>query len=358
LPVELSSIPNKEIQLNEDMELFGENLISNNVLLIFDLIFIQLLNCQIESNLPVQFSFEYDAEIINDKIINHFNHGSTCPSVHVIILEAGDNPNSDANINAACDQYFDDLQIDDDLGIEVVCDKALFRRVLKSYQNNSKIRPLLGQWHTSKDMCSVLLTIFSGYGIYNMAAILGVVFLDKLEKVVDYQSTCRVLDLIWVAVGSAIHIYTLKNNLKLEDMMDSENNLLKTWFCFYRWTGFWKGHRAGIRTGNAELQIQCLSAFAPLFPIAGKLNYTRSTVHFLAILTKHPQIKTLLKYASSVNLTQNGHYLAFDEALETFGVKFIKQNVTGNVINEESLKRQIKAAQSEKKWMNLLFDDF
>jgi hypothetical protein len=101
-----------------------------------------------------------------------------------------------------------------------------------------------------------------------------------------------------------------------------------------------------------------LSAFAPFFPIASKLNYTRSTVHFLAILTKHPRIETLLKYAGSVNLTQDGHYLAFYEALKTFGVKFIKQNVTGNVINEESLKRQIKAAQSKKERMNLLFDEF
>ena len=83
-------------------------------------------------------------------------------------------------------------------------------------------------------MCSVLLMIFSGYGIYNMAAILGVVFLDKLEKVVDYRSTCRVLDLIWVAIGSAIHIHISKNNLELEAIMNLENNLLKTWFCFYR----------------------------------------------------------------------------------------------------------------------------
>ncbi len=134
----------------------------------------------------------------------------------------------------------------------------------------------------------------------------------------------------------------------IETIMNSENNLLKIWFCFYRWAGFWKGHRAGIRTGNAELQIQCLSAFAPLFPVAGKLNYTRSTVHFLAILAKHPRIQTLLKYGSSVNLTRDGHYFAFDEALKTFGIKFIKQNITGNVINEENLKRQIKAAQSEK----------
>ena len=207
-------------------------------------------------------------------------------------------------------------------------------------------------------MCSALLTIFSGYGIYNMAAVLGVVFLDKLEKVVDYRSTCRILDLIWIAVGSAIHIYTKKNNLNFNNIMDTENNLLKTWFCFYKWTGYWKGHRTGIRTGNSELQIQCLSAFSPLFPIAGKVNYTRSTIHFLAIIAKNPKIQTLLEYASSVNLTQNGHYFAFDEALETFGVKFIKQNITGNVVDEKNLKRQIKAAQSEKERMNLLLDEF
>ncbi|RHZ57019.1 hypothetical protein Glove_395g64 [Diversispora epigaea] len=222
----------------------------------------------------------------------------------------------------------------------------------------SPLFPIAGQWHTSKDMCSVLLTIFSEYGIYNMAAILGVVFLDKLEKVVDYRSICRILDLIWIAVGSAIHIYIKKKNLNFNNIMDMENNLLKTWFCFYKWTSYWKGHRTGIRTGNNKLQIQCLSAFSPLFLIAGKINYTRSTIHFLAIITKNPKIQTLLKYASSVNLTQNGHYFAFDETLETFRVKFIKQNITDNVVDEKNLKRQIKAAQSEKKQMNFLLDEF
>ncbi|RHZ90049.1 hypothetical protein Glove_8g125 [Diversispora epigaea] len=264
----------------------------------------------------------YENHFCNDNLSNY-------PPAHLVILEAGDNPNNDANINAACEQYFNDLKINNNSKIEVVEDEAIFRRILKYYQNNSRIRPLLGQWHTSKDMCSVLLTIFSGYGIYNIAAVLGVVFLDKLEK-----------------------------NLNFNNIMDMENNLLKTWFCFYKWTSYWKGHRTGIRTGNNELQIQCLSAFSPLFPIAGKINYTRSTIHFLAIIDKNPKIQTLLKYASSVNLTQNGHYFAFDEALETFGVKFIKQNITGNVVNEKNLKRQIKAAQSEKEQMNLLLDEF
>ena len=133
LPIELNSISNDKIQLNEDTKLFGENSITKEVSLIFDSIFIQLLNCQIKNNLSIQYSSEYDAEIINDRIINHFNRESSCPPVHVIILEAGNNPNKDANINTVCDQYFDDLQINDDSGIEVVCDEAIFRRVLKYY---------------------------------------------------------------------------------------------------------------------------------------------------------------------------------------------------------------------------------
>ena len=55
-------------------------------------------------------------------------------------------------------------------------------------------------------MCSVLIALFSGYEIFNLATALGVVFLDKFEKVVDYRSTSHVLDLIRTAVGSAIHI--------------------------------------------------------------------------------------------------------------------------------------------------------
>ncbi|RHZ50930.1 hypothetical protein Glove_487g10 [Diversispora epigaea] len=329
LPIEINSISNDEIQLDENTKLFGENSITKEVITIFNYIFIQLLNFHINNDFSIQYSSSYNVEIFNEKIRNHFcnDNLSNYPPAHLVILEAGNNPNNDANINAACEQYFNDLKINNNSKIEVVGDEAIFRRILKYYQNNSRIRPLLGQWHKSKDMCSVLLTIFSGYGIYNMAAVLGVVFLDKLEKIVDYRSTCRILDLIWIAVGSAIHIYIKKKNLNFNNIMDMENNLLKTWFCFYKWTSYWKGHRTGIRTGNNKLQIQCLSAFSPLFPIA-------------------------------VNLTQNGHYFAFDEALETFGVKFIKQNITGNVVDEKNLKRQIKAAQSEKERMNLLLDEF
>ena len=74
------------------------------------------------------------------------------------------------------------------------------------------------------------------------------------------------------------------------------------------------------------------------------MNYMKSTVNYLALIAKYPKLHTLLSFASLVNLTHDGHFYAFDEALETFGVKYIKENITGNIYNNENLKRQIKAA--------------
>jgi hypothetical protein len=62
-------------------------------------------------------------------------------------------------------------------------------------------------------MCSVLIVLFSSYGIFDLANWLGVKFLEKLESVVDYRSTVRVLELIWTAVALAIRIYIKKKIL-------------------------------------------------------------------------------------------------------------------------------------------------
>ncbi len=84
----------------------------------------------------------------------------------------------------------------------------------------------------------------------------------------------------------------------------------------------------------------------------------KSSVNYLALLVKYPKIRIPLSFATSVNLTREGHFYAFDEALETFGIKYIKKNITGNVYNNENLKRQIKAAQAERERMDLLFGEF
>ncbi|RHZ77243.1 hypothetical protein Glove_184g121 [Diversispora epigaea] len=120
----------------------------------------------------------------------------------------------------------------------------------------------------------------------------------------------------------------------------------------------WKAHFIGIRAGNYEMQHAELSAFSPLFPSAGKNNYSKSVTHHLAILSIYPQLKEKLCLVPSVNLTRKGHFLAFDEALEMFGVKFIKQNITGNCIDEENLKFQIKASQEECERIDFLLSKY
>ncbi|RGB22279.1 hypothetical protein C1646_748562 [Rhizophagus diaphanus] len=55
---------------------------------------------------------------------------------------------------------------------------------------------------------------------------------------------------------------------------------------------------------------------------------------------------------------QTSHYFAFDEALEIFGVKFIKQNITGNVVDDNKLKLQVKAVQSERDHIEILLSEY
>ena len=85
---------------------------------------------------------------------------------------------------------------------------------------------------------SVLLTLFSSYGIYDLATALGVKFLDKLAAVVDYRSTRRVLELIWIAVGVAIHIYVQKKDIQIEEILSgpvNERICLRIWYLYYKW---------------------------------------------------------------------------------------------------------------------------
>src|SRR5207244_11185689 len=133
----------------------------------------------------------------------------------------------------------------------------------------------------------------------------------------------------------------------MNEIEKTQKKFLKVWLHYWKWASLWKAHKLGIRTGNWDMQIESLSAFAPLFPVAGKSNYSISVCHFLATIDENPQLASILRYVSSINLTRENHYLAFDEALETFGVKFIKQYLIKRLIDIDSLKLQIKSAKND-----------
>ena len=128
---------------------------------------------------------------------------------------------------------------------------------------------------------------------------------------------------------------------------------------YYRWAGIWKAHRTGMRVGNFDLQRDSLFAAGPLYASAAKSNYTTAIAHFLSTIA-YSRLEEKLRYCAAFKIPNKDRHVCFgfDETLETFGVKFIKQNVSGSVIDEKNLNNQIKASQDERERIDLLFSEY
>jgi len=301
---------------------------------------------------------DYDAFDIRSELRKNVPIGCNIPKPNIVILKPGDNPCNNLNVHEAIIMYFDDVGIGENNFLDISADQAIFRRLVPLREKRPEIRLLLGGWHTNKCMLSTLLAIFSGYGIYRLAASLGVSFLEKLEKVVDYTATCRVIELIWVAVGSAITAYVKHHGKSIESIESENYGILRVWYQFFVWAGYWVCHKIGIRHGNHYMQYYSLAAFAPLFAVAGRCNYSESVVYYLAQISSDPTLQVLLEYACSINITRLGHFLAIDEAVESLGVKRVKQNIGKHLGTEEDLKERMAAVEFERERMNLLLSDF
>jgi hypothetical protein len=357
------------IQLDKNTCLFGMNVETEQTLSLFHETIKELLDFQIINN-EWKFNENIDSNIIKKKLLTKMNRGSLGPSPKIVIFEPGRNPNDDNDILESAKMYKEDFDISDNGFLDIVADQAIFVRLILARKKWPKIRPMLGQWHTSKDFCSVLLVLFSSYGIFNMALRLGVRFLDKFEATADYRSTARILDLLWSAIGIAINIYIKRKDIELTDIMNDDYDskiFLKVCYLYYRWAGIWKIHRIAIRLGDHDLQKNSLAAGSPLFASAGKNRYTTAISHHLAIIASHPQLEEKLRIVGGYkiprdveeNIESAQHIcFAFDEALETFGVKFIKQNIRVNNLNQENLKLQIKASQDERDRIDLLVSEY
>jgi hypothetical protein len=115
---------------------------------------------------------------------------------------------------------------------------------------------------------------------------------------------------------------------------------------YYKWAGIWKAHS--------------LSAAGPLYASAAKSNYTIAIAHYLSTIATHPKLEEKLRYCSAFKIPNENRHVCFgfDEALETFGVRFIKQNFSENIIDETNLNNQIKAFQDERERIDLLMSEY
>ena len=80
--------------------------------------------------------------------------------------------------------------------------------------------------------------------------------------------------------------------------------------------------------------------------------------HFLSYVEDDSSLRELFRHVCSVNLTPPGHYFAFDEALEQFGVSFVKQNIRGKLVDSNDLRQQISSVQAEKDHLTLLVSEY
>ncbi|CAB4402900.1 unnamed protein product [Rhizophagus irregularis] len=122
-----------------------------------------------------------------------------------------------------------------------------------------------------------------------------------------------------------------------------------------------------MKIGNHNLQQDTIAAALPLFPSAGKSNYAVAITQHLSTLIKYLKLNEILQHVGSFRIPKNiddennnqkSVCFRFDEVLETFGVHFIKQDITGIVINKTKLKANIKASQSERKIVDLLLSEY
>ncbi|RHZ55257.1 hypothetical protein Glove_417g21 [Diversispora epigaea] len=363
LPNPINETKDDEKKLISD-QVFGLNNTAIQIMDLFNKIFDEHLAFYYsDSTGELQYMTNFDATTIHNKILEKLTHGCFDNSSHVVILEAGGMPSSNEGIYQSADMYKKDFLLNSDNYLDIVGDESIFRRLMNIRKEWPNLLPILGMWHTNKDMLSAIIVIFSSYGIFDLCTAIGVKFLDKFEKVIDYRATIRTIELIWISVGIALHIHLKLKNININNILDrnfEKNQIRQVWYLFYHWVGLLLAHKAGIRIGNFEIQKYTLAAFAPLLSFTGKSNYAQSIAHFFGILEKYPKLEEKLQYVLSFKVLEEkrGHFLAFDEAPETFGVKFVKQNITGNVIDSENLKRQVKAAQTEYERIEILLNEY
>ena len=178
MPIEIETSPEQVIELTADTLLFGMNQNIDETLNMFQQVIYELLDFkEIEGELIYKTNF--DAEIIKHIILTKLDQGCLGPSLNVVILELGANLNSDKEILHVSEMYKEDFAMNNHSFLDIIADKAIFYRLIKCQEKWPNIRPHLGQWHTSKDFCSVFIVLFSSYGLLSLATF-GCPFLEQI----------------------------------------------------------------------------------------------------------------------------------------------------------------------------------
>ena len=60
------------------------------------------------------------------------------------------------------------------------------------------------------------------------------------------MATCKVIELIWIVVGSVITAYIKHYDKSIESIEFENYGILRVWYQFFVWAGYWVCHKIRI----------------------------------------------------------------------------------------------------------------
>ncbi|GET57135.1 hypothetical protein GLOIN_2v1469926 [Rhizophagus irregularis DAOM 181602=DAOM 197198] len=271
-------------------------------------IFISLLAFQYNERQELEYN-KIDLTAINSEILRQTEFGCNLPPLNVVILEPSGSLNDDNEILRAMEIYRRDFSLEENDFLDICADEAIFRRLIKCRNKSENIRPILVSFgHSGGLPCSEEWENSK----------------DSIEWASEERKTKKLrFDRVQLASETKIRKYEFVR-LGFGGLLKNEKEL--------RFINVFE-----LKSTVSHFPDRIVSA--SLSRMIGSINRTWTLFFFFSY-------------------TREGHYPAFDEALETHGVAYIKQNITGNSCNQENLELQIKATQEERNRIDTLLNEF
>ena len=211
----------------------------------------------------------------------------------------------------------------------------------------------VGMFHVVWAVAKAIVKALCGFGIFQCAAALGSLYLEKLESLSNFRSGMRVLASVWVALcvklpyGKAPEDVsppaTSAEKYEQLQVLELMRDLLGWLFAL---------HRAG-RTGNSGLFFEALCASAPIFPATGSNLYTDMLARYIyEVRGQLPSpVREQLAQQPGVRFRVASSVLYMDEVLEET-IRFLKgATELRHVRTPEALARHLAHVQSEHTWI-------
>ena len=225
--------------------------------------------------------------------------------------------------------------------IPIVGDQPVFTKqlnIIKHRPSWQRVLSIPGFWHLRNAAFRAALHAWSGFGLYSISQLLGVVFFDKMHSGVNAAATTRTLELLLRVTGSALaRIHPEADTVaKLLDATKPHKvqHIIAHLFAI---TMDAVALHHGIRENRPDVQLAAVAELAPLFAALGRHPYALVCTH---LLENRDEVEAWMMKVGGVGF-RDGHAMAVDESLELCGVRPSKQHMWSTRMDQDALRTHI-----------------